>query len=507
MRTVRLSRTAIIVIVRWLLVFSAIFLLAAPSPVWADGAFPNSMGIFAPADKPKELVLATNFGLLISDDYGGDGGTTWRLTCELAVGPPNVTFYQMGAPPADVTYAVTPCGLSISSDFYCSASSAMPARSSPPLCGANGSSTNWTVYDVFADPSDPNHVLDTAQSQTDGGPWTMQVFDSHDQGKTFTPIYTAPSNTFIKGIEVAATDSARIYITIYTPSDDSSPPAPSILLSTNGGTSLQTYALSSVIGNYRVSLARVDPEDPTRVYLRVLDTNGDTSCQGQPCGDQLVIGLFPLGGQPTFTSVLALGASTTGDAIPMAMFYRRTDGALIVSDIFGQVYIAPHGATQTPSPGEFARWSWPPGQDAGPTLTGAPHLQALAERGGELFAVGNDVLDGWALAVSTNWATAPTNDAVTWTPLVRLNVNARTSCQYVYDTCAGVQIVDAGSTTDSGSPSTDGGTPIDAGPVASGCPCGSTGGTSDATLLLFVTALVAQLRLGARGSTRHGRSC
>ncbi len=28
----------------------------------ADGAFPDSMALFLPADRPHELVLATNFG-------------------------------------------------------------------------------------------------------------------------------------------------------------------------------------------------------------------------------------------------------------------------------------------------------------------------------------------------------------------------------------------------------------------------------------------------------------
>jgi hypothetical protein len=45
-------------------------LLFLPLPARADGAFPDSIAIFAPADRPHRLLLATNFGLLVSDDDG-----------------------------------------------------------------------------------------------------------------------------------------------------------------------------------------------------------------------------------------------------------------------------------------------------------------------------------------------------------------------------------------------------------------------------------------------------
>ena len=53
------------------------FLLPADGPR-ADGAFPDSMQIFVPADHPHRIILATNFGLIISED----DGATWEWTCE-----------------------------------------------------------------------------------------------------------------------------------------------------------------------------------------------------------------------------------------------------------------------------------------------------------------------------------------------------------------------------------------------------------------------------------------
>jgi MYXO-CTERM domain-containing protein len=471
-------------IVRFRLLVGLGVALASARQARADGAFPNSLGVFVPADQPNRIILQANFGLVVTDDADADAGPNWRITCSSALGTPPVTFYQMSPSPADVIYGVTQCGIAISSDLFCDQTNAL-------TCTQNcASMTNWTVYDLFADQSSQSHVVVTAQSQEDCGPWTMQVFDSQDQGKTFSaPLFTAPSNAFIRGIEVSLSDPSVLYLTTDAPSDNSAPPVPSIFRSTNSGGSFQQFNLQPAIGNYRVSIARVDPDDSSRVYLRVLDLNSDTSCGGLPCGDQLVMGVFPAdGGSPSFTKLpfvgeTGLGAITSsvsnccsgqtlpaGSAIGMAMFYRRSNGDLIVSDSFGQVYIAPNGATLPPDQVSFQRWNW--SASAPPTLTGAPHLGAMAERAGALYAVGCQCQDGWALGVSTNWASV-SNDQVAWTPLMNLNaVRGTATCQHVVDVCnicfSGPPDAGSQSGPDASMPMADGGSQ-----TSSGCGCGS----------------------------------
>ena len=54
-------------------------LLAAVSPrARADGAFPDSQSVITPFDRPAELILPTNFGLVISED----AGQSWQWSCE-----------------------------------------------------------------------------------------------------------------------------------------------------------------------------------------------------------------------------------------------------------------------------------------------------------------------------------------------------------------------------------------------------------------------------------------
>src|SRR4051812_28203164 len=79
----------------------------------ADGAFPGSLQVLLPTAQPQQIVLSTNFGLIISDD----AGATWQWTCEQAQ-----TFgssaYGLG--PGDRMFALSSqAGLAFSDDLSC----------------------------------------------------------------------------------------------------------------------------------------------------------------------------------------------------------------------------------------------------------------------------------------------------------------------------------------------------------------------------------------------------
>src|SRR5215831_12245059 len=75
--------------------------VAAARPARANGAFPDSLQILVPAAEPHRIILATNFGLIISDD----DGATWEWTCE-ARAKDNTILYQQAATPSNRLYAV-----------------------------------------------------------------------------------------------------------------------------------------------------------------------------------------------------------------------------------------------------------------------------------------------------------------------------------------------------------------------------------------------------------------
>src|SRR6185436_19921211 len=118
-------------------------LLASAGRAAANGAFPDSDAVMVPVDRPQQIVLATNFGLIISDD----GGTTWKWTCERAE-TSMASLYALGAPPADRLYSRSlEVGLAVSDDDSCSWH-----RAGGALAGA-------IATDYFPDPAAAAHVL------------------------------------------------------------------------------------------------------------------------------------------------------------------------------------------------------------------------------------------------------------------------------------------------------------------------------------------------------------
>ena len=97
----------------------------------------------------------------------------------------------------------------------------------------------------------------------------------------------------------------------------------------------------------------------------------------------------------------------------MTAFLRRSDGALIVGATRGQAFIS------TDQGAHFAPWP------------NAPHLRALGERNGILYAVTDNYLDGYAVGRSIN-------QGATWEGLIRFEqLTGPKSCGDLPTICAG----------------------------------------------------------------------
>src|SRR4051794_33988458 len=191
----------------------------AAGPARANGALPSSYGILLPADKLQQVVLATNFGMIISED----GGTSWRWTCE----QPETSFgylYGVGPAPRDRFYALSPeKGLAISDDGSCS------------WQRAGGALASAVASDFFVDRANPDRVLAVgATVDPDGGDiGPPSLFESADAGATFgaAPLYSAPAGANIVSVEIARSNPMVVYVAIYrTPNRH-----PRLLRSSDGG--------------------------------------------------------------------------------------------------------------------------------------------------------------------------------------------------------------------------------------------------------------------------------
>jgi MYXO-CTERM domain-containing protein len=415
---------------------AALALALAPA-ARADGAFPDSFGPLLPRTRPHEIILATNFGLVFSED----DGATWQYACEV---PENATgrLYGLGAPPEERIYAVADPGVIVSSDGGCTWTT------------GGGAMAGMVAIDQFPDPTDPLHVLGMGGLP---GRNELDVFESRDAGLTYAgPLFTAPTGSTLTGMEIAASDDAVLYVTFYqTPGTH-----PRLARSSTGGGDWTIFDLEPDLGEVIPFLAAVDPADPNVVYLRLSGGSASSRYEG--------LGVTHDGGA-TFSAPVTIpeGALTS--------FLRRQDGTVLVAGIRAGTTIAfrstDGAATFTP---------WP--------LT--IHPRGIGERAGTLYAATDNFTDGFALATST--------DGDQWTPLMRYQDIAgirpclQARCQYDCATRSAQQLfspsICAPSVTGPESPAADSGTSTGS-PEAAGCGC--TFGRAPTASTLTAAALLA----------------
>ncbi len=421
-----------------------------PSAARADGAFPDSLGIIAPADRPHDIVLATNFGVVTSID----DGQTWIWSCEQDRSSFG-TQYQMSAPPLDRIYTRSQGTLAFSDDRACGWNV------------AGGAVAGNAITDAFPDPTNPNRMLVVVMAtDTDGGVG-YRIYESSDGGKTFATLrYTAAGGDIVTGVEIARAAPTTIYLTMISGAAG----VPKLGKSTDGGATWQLRDLTSALGAgvLSVRLIAIDPDDAARVYLRVADGSGERLAITEDGGGTSVSPLM-----------LASGVMTA--------FLRTPSGTILVS---GKIGLGPVMYRSTDGASTFAMLPVPP------TLLG------MAARGNLIYGASDTM-------VETNGAFVSADQGQSWQPLLSFDAIqaidpcVKTLCQDDCQLRAGLgqwssdvcDAVPAPRATDGGAPAGDAGIdgtkPIadggagnqdasaDGGATpasSSGCHCSSSGG-------------------------------
>jgi MYXO-CTERM domain-containing protein len=435
-------------------------LLASTGRAQANGALPASLGILLPADQPQHVVLATNFGLIISQD----GGASWLWTCEQA----QTSFgylYGVGPAPRDRFYGLSPDqGLAFSDNGSCS------------WRRAGGALASLVASDFFVDRTNPDHVLAVAASidvDADAiGP--PSVFESTDGGDTFatTPLYTAPAGANIVSVEIARSNPMVVYLAMYTTPDRH----PRLLRSSDGGRTWVDRSIEAGIGALEFRILTVDSNDPDVLYLRVRALGMESVVVTRDAGMTFATPITVSGGNLSAFLQLA-----SGTVLVAALVNLDAGGATA-----GMAYRSTNGGNT------FVPW----------TLSPQPHILGLAERNGVLYIAGKNYSDGWALATSHDEGATvqplSSYDDVRGIMSCAMN-ECGNACALVASQAIWTNDVCSGALLDAGTGTPDAGPPPP--PKSGGCHC-ATAGPSPRTVVaawVFVGAALALRRRRRRG--------
>jgi hypothetical protein len=342
--------------------------LLATTPARAHGSFPEATQILLPADRSERIILATNFGLIFSED----SGKTWQFSCEQELsayaGP-----YSLGAPGSQRIFAQTAgFGLVYSDDDSCT------------WQAARGPLSDLLLLAFVVDPSDSERVYAIAAPRYDlrNG---NSIYVSDDGGLSFgRAVFTSPPGAALLNVMVAPSRPSTLFASMYATPENH----PVLLRSDDSGEHWETVAdLVESLGENPFQLLAIDPLDEKRMHVRILEATAEALATSDDGGLSFVRSLSIPGKLSAFLELESGTILVGGTAGLEAVGYRSTDG----------------------------------GQSFEPWL-GAPHVHALAERSGKLYVAGDNFVDGYAIAESDD-------DGVNLRPLTGFNqVQAVKSC-------------------------------------------------------------------------------
>ncbi len=360
--------------------FAALFMTGARAE--ANGAFPDSIQVLLPAGHPHQIILATNFGLVVSNDDGAN----FDFVCEAAIAS-YVSMYALGPGPGDRLYAVTPSGIRYSSDGACTWSS-----STGDLAGPT---------DLFVDASDATHLFAIGTERTDGNVNAAGLYESHDSGASFPgpPVYSTVPGQGLTGIEISRSNPSIVYLARF----QNAPADPAILSSSDAGKTFVEHEEGGTLTDL-LRIAEVDPQNPLKLFLR-------SSASAPNNNDSLVVSED--GGQTVSVRQALQGR--------MSAFLHSVSGAIY----FGGLIINDDGTI-----GNSEAYKSTDGGKTFTPWTTAPRLRALAERDQKIYAAGDNFKDHFALGVSSD-------NGVSFQPLVRFDqIRGPMACGDLPTTCA-----------------------------------------------------------------------
>lgn len=229
--------------------------LGAVGATWgtaqANGRFPQANQLVKSPTDPTRVALRATFGLL----WSRDSGQSFHWICEEANG------FVNGSDPgvaimADGSLSVAGFfGLARTSDEHCS------------YQFVGGALEKQYTVDIAAYASDPKSAVLVTATQSAGSAF-VQVFETNDNGKTWSPVgVPVGSDVIATTVEVADTRRERLYVGGSVVQDGKRRGV--IARSDDRGATWQRTYIDNITTLF---VSGVDPVDPDIVYIRTFAT-------------------------------------------------------------------------------------------------------------------------------------------------------------------------------------------------------------------------------------------
>jgi MYXO-CTERM domain-containing protein len=428
----------------------AALLLAAPAAL-ANGRFPAAGQVAVDPSDPSHLVVRATYGILSTHDKGAH----WSWICENAVGYGGFEDPMMAITQDGSLLAGTYEGLSTSRDSGCQ------------WDFAKGALDMRFVIDLATETKSPANVVLAISNSVGGGAFLTQVWQSSDNGQSFTQAGVDLPNDFLAvTLDAAPSDPQRLYVSGRYGAPEYSGV---VQRSKDRGKTWEKLPIPGSNDQNMPYIGGVHPTDPQRVYVRL---DGDPNDHLAYSGD----------GGDTWKDALAF----TGNMLGFAL---SPDGATVaVGGDTGGIWTAP---TDTLA---FTKVS----------TVGAKCLTWTSKG---LYACGNEFTDGFTLGLSTDAGKS-------FTPLMHLQklcgpleCGAETSAGKTCPTLWGATQLSLGGAScgpdggagggDTGS-SSSGDTSGGSSSGSEGCSCDVAGGAASGLLPGLALAAAAALRASRR---------
>jgi photosystem II stability/assembly factor-like uncharacterized protein len=226
----------------------------------ANGRFPATNAVVVQTGNPKNIALRATYGLLLSNDEGKN----WDWICEAAIGysgneDPSLVLAASGAIVVG-TFGGTV--RSVDGGCHWSHDAASPTHVIDLTTRPQAADRIYAVTNAFSKMGDAGTNL-----------YASQVFISENAGASWSPRSTLDPTLLIDSIEVAPSDKTRAYVSAVRTGEHSTRGV--LLVSTDDGAHWKELEIKLIAQERGVYIAAVDPENPSRIYVRT--ASADTS--------------------------------------------------------------------------------------------------------------------------------------------------------------------------------------------------------------------------------------